>query len=237
MKTRSCEQFRARLEGALAQGRPPADVGWHEHLLACADCRAFLEQEESLEELLAALQEPSAPDELAARVLSALAGSRTGGAAETESSRAERRLDAWLEQVPAPRAPRGLARRVLAGLAAERVPQRPVIARRGLLAAAGVALVVAGGLWIGLRRAPRPEREILTQTRPFGSARAGSAPGLEGDEELVSYALENWDLVTSEDLDLWLGGLDPLDQVLIEFSGEDEVPEGPPPRTPPDPRG
>jgi hypothetical protein len=43
---------------------------------------------------------------------------------------------------------------------------------------------------------------------------------LEGDEELLEYAVENWELLHDEDLDLWLASLAPLDELLIELADE-----------------
>ena len=62
------------------------------------------------------------------------------------------------------------------------------------------------------------------------SSRAGGALELEQDDELVAYALERWELLHDDDLDLWLASLDPDAQVLMEYSGDalDDVEPTPP---------
>lgn len=108
----ACEQFRARL-ASLLSGRVKAEtfgrLVWHEHLLACGDCRALLDAEHALEVLLASLPEPHLPPELARRVLSRL-----------EPARADVALDRLLEDSLAVPVPAELARRVLDRLAVTR---------------------------------------------------------------------------------------------------------------------
>ncbi len=61
-----CFEFRIRLTDALFQGgsdqaSPSSSVGalgWHEHLLACEDCRQLLEGEQALDDLLGSLPMP-----------------------------------------------------------------------------------------------------------------------------------------------------------------------------------
>ena len=225
MKCISCEDFRARFEEARSAGKPVgADGTCREHLLLCPQCLTWLEQEEALEDVLGALEEPLPPVQLAARVLAALAPARAARELPRPiSAQVEARLDELLELVPSPSPPAGLARRVLARLAGERPPrQRPLRARTLLFVAAGIALV-AFGLWSWRRHTGQRPEQAIAGVAPDGTP--------EADEELVSYALENWELVTSEDLDLWLGGLDPLEQELIEsaLSGalpaEESVPQ------------
>ena len=61
---KDCREFRAALLKAL-EGLPvPRELtvlSWHQHLLSCGPCRALLEREEALEELLATLPEPKLP--------------------------------------------------------------------------------------------------------------------------------------------------------------------------------
>ena len=122
-----CNEFRARLAASLV-GRPapPAPrVAWHEHLVACAACRALLEDEEALEAVLASLPEPALPPDLAERVLARLAGERVTT------------LDGLLDlNRVAATADRerlaGLAARVLSGLEAARERERLAGAERRL---------------------------------------------------------------------------------------------------------
>lgn len=119
MSAITCRTFRARLERAL-RGRPEqpeaASLAWHEHLLGCAECRAFLEAEEALEELLASLPEPHLPHHLATRVLARLEAHRPSPGSILAASR----LDALLELDGEPAIPADLSSRVLAGLSAAR---------------------------------------------------------------------------------------------------------------------
>jgi hypothetical protein len=113
-----CREFRGHLERSLdaggAQGaRELEHLAWHEHLLSCGDCRALLESEEALEQLLATLPRPRLPRRLARRVLVRLRAAR-------EVQAAGRDLDALLALDVGESAPAALARRVLEGLAASR---------------------------------------------------------------------------------------------------------------------
>ena len=108
----ACRDFRSQLASVLSGRSADVAVGalaWHEHLLACGDCRALLEAEEALEVLLASLPEPKLPPELAERVLSRLV-----------PARAELELDSLLDRSSEPEVPPDLARSVLAKLAAAR---------------------------------------------------------------------------------------------------------------------
>ena len=111
-----CTTFRRALADALsaARGVPPA-LGWHEHVLTCADCRDLLAAEEALEELLRSLPEPRLPRELTRRVLAALTAARG-----TTAARGDERLESLLALDHAADVPHDLARRVLAGLAPAR---------------------------------------------------------------------------------------------------------------------
>lgn len=168
----ACQAFRDRLVAALeARGgrNSLGELGWHEHLLACADCRRLLETEEALELLLDSLPEPKLPRELTERVLARLK-QRTQRDALDElleradpaidapalarrvlaglaAERAEVALDRLLERVPAPEVPAELAQRTLTKLALARRRPLAAPARRKWLAAAAAALLVAGGAW------------------------------------------------------------------------------------------
>lgn len=121
-------------------------------------------------------------------------------------------LEELLGELPAPRVPNGLAARVLAGLAPAREARRPRSVPRAWLWSAAAALFVALALWgwYGLRPAAR--RVELAQ---------GMGAELEADEELLAYAVERWELLQDEDLDLWLAGLDPVDELLIEYAADE----------------
>lgn len=201
----------ARVLAALASERRPLGV-------------------DALDRLLELDLAEAAPAGLAARVRSALAGARAEAhaveLAEERAGAAARRLDRLLELVPAPPAAPGLAQRVLAGLAAAREAERGAPVRRAgaLLAgrpvtrwAAAAAVVV--GLGLGLSRllapAERPAPELARR--------------LEVDVELLSSldVLENWDLLTSTDLDVLLAELDAFDEELLSLPAEAAPP--PPP--------
>ena len=117
---RACSEFRSRLERSLAGKVESGELrrlGWHEHLLGCADCRALVESEEALELLLASLPEPKLPPEMARRILARLRELRETSLADAR--RAADPLDALLE-LDREMAPPDLAQRVLAGLGSER---------------------------------------------------------------------------------------------------------------------
>ena len=238
-----CREFRDRLVSALGghQGGPPdalRTLSWHEHLLACGDCRAVLAAEEALEDLLASLPEPRLPAGVAERVLARLALDRlldaagsaavpTGLAARVlaglEGARAEAALDRLLGLVPAPVAPRGLAARTLAALEGERAP-RPVLPLRrrapsplavGLRLAAALALLVGGALGVRalLHEEGRPREEVAS----VGSL---DAPPTELLESLD--LLEAWELITDDSLEVMLTSLDTADEVLLEIDQGDD---------------
>ena len=123
----ACSDFRSRLALALSGGDPAAArardaslgaLAWHEHLLGCADCRALIEAEQALEELLTQLPEPQLPPELARRLLARLAPHRTDGV------QAEPSLDSLLDRTREVSVPFELAERMLERLYAERERQR-----------------------------------------------------------------------------------------------------------------
>lgn len=179
----SCREFRARLERAL-EGRPlPGELSalsWHAHLLHCGSCRALLEREEALEELLASLPAPRLEPALARRVLARLRelehasdgldalleldlaalppaelGARVAGAVRRRAQEeSERALDLLLELDARLESPAGLAGRVRLRLATERTRRRR---RAGALAAAAAATLIALPLWLAKRAAPAPQ--------------------------------------------------------------------------------
>lgn len=191
MKPLNCEEFRRTLGRALEQGEAAPRLEGHEHLLTCRACRALLEGEAALDELLAAWPQVSLPLDLARRVLARLA-----------PARADARLDALLDLVPAPQAPAHLARRVLESLARERRAWRRSRSspRRPVLVAAAVMVLLSGGA-------------LLFRY-------LGGDSSIEPELLEALDALENWDVVTSEDLDLLLAELDPVDWALLELGEE-----------------
>jgi hypothetical protein len=111
--TTNCREFRTLLELVL-EGRAAehalVELSWHEHLVACGECRQLLQAEEALEILLATLPDPKLPAHLARRVVLRLRDAR----------KSESQLDALLELDRAARAPDRLAQSVLARLRPER---------------------------------------------------------------------------------------------------------------------
>lgn len=233
MSTWSCTGFRSALEHALrgAKGKRTAELAWHEHLLGCSECQELLQSEEALEELLASLPEPRLPDDLTRRVLLRLERERTAGA----------RLDDLLDSSPLPAAPAGLGERVLSSLRAERqeqglddlldrapAPQVP----------AALASSVLAGLEAERHEVPRTTLRLLRGGRPWVGLAAAAvvvvALGVlwrRGDEEAVVVdeavlanleVLENWDALMSDDLDLYLASLDPVDWTLLELEAEQD---------------
>lgn len=173
-----CIEFRCLLEEALSgRADPPrlTELGWHEHLLGCGDCRGLLEAEEALELLLASLPDPKLPPDLRRRVLLRLRAGRQepleslldldhvevpGGLARatTDALRErlvtgidplEAQLDALLEAARPMEVPDGLSQRVLAGIEGERV----AIARRSrflALRGGGAVLRAAAAVLVGV---------------------------------------------------------------------------------------
>jgi len=200
-----CDDFRARI------GKPLSDadaVPWHEHLARCAACRDRLAAEQHLDELLASVPAPRIPAALAERVRAALGPMR-------EKQREEMRLDALLDAVPAPEVPADLARRVLAGLRAERHPRslRFLRGRTLRLAAAAVVLFAALAAWRLFDRPQGEPRAPLTYMKDE----------LSGDDELVVYALENWELLMSEELEVYLASLDATELAHLELDPLDDL--------------
>jgi hypothetical protein len=226
-----CAAFRAALEAELA-GRPSQEklawLAWHEHLLACAECRELLEKEEALEALLATLPDPKLPDALLRRVLARLrkeraeetrleglldvleeeirppAGLAAGILARVAAERGDR-LDALLDLDRSIEAPEGLAARVLARLGRER--RRPRALPWLYAAAAGLALLLFGRfLWTRTRLETGPPKELLAQEAP-------------PDPELLASldVVEQWDLLMQDDVDVLLSTLGPADEALLDY--------------------
>jgi len=207
---RACQDFREQV-ALLFEGAPGSlDAAGRAHWLDCPDCRALFESETALERLLRA-DRVDAPAGLAAAVLAGLEPARA------EAARAAA-LDALLESVVVT-VPEGTAERVLAGLSAARRRERGArLARRALVGvAAAAALVLALWRW-GARPEPAPSAVDLVDAPPLGPGPDDAA--LDEDEELVAYAVERWELLMDDDVDLWLASLDPLDQARIEFLGD-----------------
>jgi len=209
-----CAEFRALLEQALASAPRLAELARAEHPRTCALCRAELGRERALDDLLVRVPEPEVPATLARRVLAGLASERVRAATDSATDEVsddfaseDAALEELLDGLPEPRVPAGLPARVLAGVAHARPPRPP---RRGpwlLLAAAGLAGLV---LWAWNARRAGALLEVAH----------GEAPEAELDAELLAYAVERWDLLHDEDLDVWLASLDPLDEVLLEYAGD-----------------
>ena len=254
----TCNDFRDRLERAL-RGRPERTgtmaLAWHEHLLSCAECRSLLEAEEALEELLSSLPDPRLPAHLVTRVLARLIAHRTASAkngldrlleldhapaapadlaprvlagldAARRAQRAGDRLDSLLQRVPSPTVPAGLSHRILSALEPAR---RPAPRLR----------LVPGGAWKRVAVAAVVLTMGLVAWRlVLGGPDQPSAPEPEFDADLIASlgVLERWPLLMSDDLDLLLAGIDPLEESLFEVEalGEEEVPTDTPLDSPPD---
>jgi len=185
--------------------------------------RADLRTEGSLDALLEHAPAPDVPTGLAGRVLG-----------ELVEARREEALDRVLERVPAPEIPGGLAERVLAGLASE----RRVALGRGrllgfprarLLAAVAALLLVVLFAWRWRReRADVDEGSAPNANEPRIAERVETGPvqtaALEVPDELLAELelLENWELLLSDDLDVLLDELDPVELELIELEVEEE---------------
>ncbi|HVS10490.1 MAG TPA: hypothetical protein VMS76_11495 [Planctomycetota bacterium] len=229
---------------------------WHEHLAACEACSNLLVEEEAFEALLETLPEPSLPPELAQRVLLRLESARRlEGALDAlldlaapapvpedlagrllqrlSGHRAARDLDGLLQQLPAPRPPADLARRLIARLEPARRPAHAPLGRswsRAALLAASLALALGAGWWwiAGGGPADALPRGGAGVAQPESSPRdVPEERETPSDELLASLELlENWDLLTADDLDVLLAAsFDTLDEVLLDVdqdSGESE---------------
>lgn len=216
-----CPDFRRLLEEALA-GRPDpprlVELGWHEHLLACGDCRELLEAEEALELLLASLPDPHLPPELKRRVLGRLRetreselerlldldrvatpvglGSRVATGVRARRDAEDAQLDVLLERAGVVAVPEGLAARVLAGVAHERPARLRLVPAASGWRLRAAALLLVGFSAAMIWRATRPQYVV---DRAVASVR---------DEDVIQSlaVLENWDALQE---------LDPLEQDII----------------------
>ena len=202
-----CDDFLALLASATAR-RPGADesLAWHRHLVECASCRGQLAAEERLEELLASISEPEVPPDLADRIQAALLPMRKG------LSRREEELDRLLDRVPKPAAPAGLADRVLARLEPERTARRvpaalPWQRRSGVLAAAAALLLV---VFVASRLLTWSSGDVAEEELAY------FREVLENEDELIVYALENWELLMNDEIEVYLS-LGPEEQALFEL--------------------
>jgi len=243
---KDCSLFRQQLAEWIADGRRTAEGGANarhdrlrEHLAVCGDCRGLLATEDALDELLAldgaADAAPPAPPPpgLAGRVLEALE-------TEREAARAERGLDLLLDGLPAPVAPVGLGASVIEGLAAERasVVLRPSPMQRGrspralrtvlALAAALLALLA----WRPWTRGPAPfslEGGVEGGVEGAVEVVARGVADEEVDDELLASldVLENWELLTSPELELLLADVDLVESELwsLDASAEEGAEE------------
>ena len=220
----ACQSFRDALERLRAEGEELARLAADPHARASAPTgaaavRGEVARDERLDGLLARWSLPAAPAGLARRVL---AGVEPERARDPVSGDAE--IDDLLERDAGIRTPAGLSARVLAGLAAERPALRPASPRRfrrAVLVAAAVALVFAARYaW----RSGERQEALLAPRAPETAESAGTDTE---SEELLVYALERWDLLHDDDLDVWLASLDPVDEMLVELAdGGNEATEG-----------
>lgn len=216
-----CADFRFALERALGSSRGAlARLEQHEHVRSCAACRTELRREARLDALLEIQPAPAIPPALAQRILARLEGERSPVGSSALPERAGREdaelddteLDELLGRLPRPRVPAGLAERVLEGVKEAREPRRARSAWRVWSLGIAAGLLVGLGFWYW--NASRPEA-------PRVDLALGSNADLEADEELLTYAVERWELLQDEDLDLWLASLDPVDELLIEYAADE----------------
>ena len=157
----------------------------------------------------------------------------------------EARLDALLDQWTDPEVPADLAARVLARVPRARMPRarmpregaarRMAGARLVLALAAATVLAFVGGWWLRARSGSEgTDPGIRVASRDADGSRGASPleqgvalaepeePSLELLEALD--ALENWELLTTDEVDLLLAGLDLDDEALFELETELTVP-------------
>jgi hypothetical protein len=245
----TCRAFRLLLERRLA-GRPMrerlTDLAWHEHLFACADCRAVLEDEEALESLLASLPEPRLAPAVRQRVLARLRFAREeewldrmldraasdappanlafGVLAGLARRRAEERLDRLLDldqvEVPA-----GLAGRTLASLRLARRPRRVALRIVAALAAAAALTAIAWITWPRRAETGRSSLELAqgadAAVRPVTPVTPAADAPVDDDVLEAFDVLENWDVLVSDDVETLLGTL-PADEAATLEGFEEE---------------
>ncbi len=248
-----CTHFRERLEAVLKRPRASenlSELGWHEHLLACTECRRMLQSEEALETLLDSLPRPKLPPELARRVLARLertknspieadpidaldrlldladherapAGLSSRVLAKLAAERSDAQLDRLLERVPAPEVPVGLSARTLRALREQRMPRKVAFARSNWLSLAAAALIVLGaGAWLAVKYLRRAN--VATGDEIANSQPTKAADVAAPSPELLASmpVLESWDLLQNDDVDLLLSGVDTKDEMLLELSND-----------------
>ncbi len=237
----TCRAFRLLLERRLA-GRATrerlSDLAWHEHLFACLDCRALLEDEEALESLLASLPEPRLAPVVRQRVLARLRFAREeewldrmldravsdappanlacGVLAGLAWRRAEERLDHLLDRDQV-EVPAGLSARTLAALSLARRPRR-VAARFVAFAAAAAALAAIA--WIAWPRRAETGRATVDLAQGSEAVVRPVAPSAVApvDEDVLAAfdVLENWDVLVSDDVETLLGTLPADDAATLD---------------------
>lgn len=226
-----CRAFRLQLELALEGRARPQELGplgWHEHLLGCADCRELLRREEALEELLAALPEPRLSIERRVALLARLRADSNGESALDHLLESDRepaapaglaqrvlagvqdaRLDVLLDFDRDIDLPSGLAARVLDGLEAERAPKtRFVLDRRWAWPAAAAA---AAAIFFAWPRGEEPARPDFVEG-PQPIAPVDGAPEPEGERRVEVAADEPLSAAAEDDL---LAVLDLLEEDVL----------------------
>ena len=176
-------------------------------------------------ELLAVEGEPDVPSGLAQRVLAGVSEAR----AQQSRDAAAAGLDLLLDRLPEPEVPAGLEARVLAGVAPHRRTGRLLRfpGRLGAVTALAAAVLLAALVWLAFdvfegRGAP------TVNPRESGPDIVDTSDNVDPELLAALDVLENWDAVTSDDLDLLLDDLDALDFMLIEHGSgvSDEEEEG-----------
>ncbi|HED64686.1 MAG TPA: hypothetical protein ENJ09_03920, partial [Planctomycetes bacterium] len=211
-----CRRFRSLLAEVLEERAPLLELGWHEHLFACEDCRGLLAAEEALDTVLASLPEPSLPAELARRVLERLAPYRTASGGSDP-------LDPLLDLDAPPQVPDGLAERILAGLSSDRAVSRAgAVSLDGLLGAVPEP-VAPKGLSERILAGLEPERSAHSAPRGrLLALRRAAVPVLLATAAVVAFVL-------------YLGGRGGRVGVPDEGAREDRLARGPSTVPSPDP--
>lgn len=214
------------LGGSLHQARPQLAS---ELLARLAAPRELAARERELDQLLDRVPALARPD-LARDLLARLAPVR-------EAARAERALDALLERVPTPQIPSDLAPRTLRALAAERAPAPASAVRRNsrsaalehglrphgaeserwraarpLLAAAAVAVLLAGAAWLWSVRRERAEGELTPGgAGPQVAERSASDPQNPSPAQLRSQGSDAPERATTPPVESPVESLDALE--------------------------
>lgn len=230
------------------------ELSWHAHLLACDACRGLLESEEALDALLASLPEPRLPAHLVERVVARLRetgseDSRLDRLLDMDEIdlapplfardvlarlKGERRLDQVLDTyavvVPADLDERVLDRLDVARRGAAAPPARLRVFRRTWVLALAASLLFFVAAWAVWPGAARDVQDVGIAGGPTGKGgpRGGMASGSvdEPDLELLSNldVLEQWELVTSGDIDMQLSALGAADEALLEDADPTSMP-------------